>query len=41
MATDTPTLAPAANEETRTTSSEIPVRPFYRPADTADLPYDE
>jgi methylmalonyl-CoA mutase N-terminal domain/subunit len=41
MATDTPTLAPAADEETRTTSSEIPVQPFYRPADTADLPYDE
>ncbi len=43
MAIETPT-APArveATEETRTTSSEIPVRPFYRPADTAGLPYTE
>jgi methylmalonyl-CoA mutase N-terminal domain/subunit len=41
MSIETPTAPPAADEETRTTSSEIPVRPFYRPADTAGIPYDE
>jgi methylmalonyl-CoA mutase, N-terminal domain len=42
MSTETPTAPPAAEstEEARTTSSGIPVRPFYRPADTAGLPYD-
>jgi methylmalonyl-CoA mutase N-terminal domain/subunit len=33
--------APAVEEDARTTSSEIPVRPFYRPADTAGIPYEE
>jgi methylmalonyl-CoA mutase N-terminal domain/subunit len=44
MSTETPTapIAPAvADEETRTTSSDIPVRPFYRPGDIAGIPYDE
>jgi methylmalonyl-CoA mutase N-terminal domain/subunit len=44
MSIETPTAPPAIEretEETRTTSSEIPVRPFYRPADTAGIPYDE
>jgi methylmalonyl-CoA mutase N-terminal domain/subunit len=44
MSTETPTAptAPAvADEETRTTSSGIPVLPFYRPADMAGVPYDE
>ncbi len=41
MSIDTPTATPAADEETRTTSSEIPVRPFYRPADTVGIPYAE
>ncbi|HEX7180634.1 MAG TPA: methylmalonyl-CoA mutase family protein [Thermoanaerobaculia bacterium] len=43
MATETPTLpkpAPAA-EDSRETSSEIPIRPFYRPEDTAGVPYEE
>jgi methylmalonyl-CoA mutase N-terminal domain/subunit len=44
MPIETPTASPATEketEETRTTSSEIPVRPFYRPADTAGISYDE
>ena len=41
MSIETPTAPPAIDEETRTTSSEIPVRPFYRPADTAGISYDE
>lgn len=41
MSIETPTAPPAADEESRTTSSEIPVRTFYRPADTAGIPYDE
>src|SRR5262245_26660165 len=41
MPIETPTASPAAEEDRRTTSSEIPVRPFYRPADTAGIPYDE
>ncbi|HBL26391.1 MAG TPA: methylmalonyl-CoA mutase [Acidobacteria bacterium] len=39
MATDTLPPAKVAAAE-KTTSSEIPVHPFYRPADTADIPYD-
>jgi methylmalonyl-CoA mutase N-terminal domain/subunit len=44
MSTETPTAPTAsavADEETRTTSSDIPVRPFYRPGDIAGIPYDE
>src|SRR5215210_3269502 len=41
MSAPTQTTDPATDEETRTTSSEIPVRPFYRPADTAGIPYEE
>jgi methylmalonyl-CoA mutase N-terminal domain/subunit len=44
MATETPTdAAPAktAEEETRETSSGIPVPPFYRPEDVAGIPYDQ
>jgi len=39
MATDTLTPAQAPGAE-RTTSSEIPVHPYYRPADLAGIPYD-
>ena len=36
------TTAPVeSTEEGPTTSSEIPIRPFYRPADTAGVPYAE
>jgi len=38
MASETTTLPPAA-AESRETSSEIPIAPFYRPADTAGLSY--
>ena len=42
MSSQTPTAppaaAPSAEEESRTTSSEIPVRPFYRPEDAAAIP---
>jgi methylmalonyl-CoA mutase, N-terminal domain len=49
MVTETKPPRPAAEDETpkggrekaRETSSGIPVRPFYRPEDTADLPYGE
>ena len=45
MSSQTPTAppaaAPSAEEESRTTSSEIPVRPFYRPEDAAGIPYGE
>jgi methylmalonyl-CoA mutase N-terminal domain/subunit len=44
MATETPTAAPPAKtteEETRETSSGIPVPPFYRPQDVAEIPYDQ
>jgi methylmalonyl-CoA mutase N-terminal domain/subunit len=45
MSSETPTsptaAPPSAEEESRTTSSEIPVRPFYRPADAAEIPYEE
>jgi methylmalonyl-CoA mutase N-terminal domain/subunit len=45
MSSETPTsptaAPPSTEEESRTTSSEIPVRPFYRPADAAGLPYEE
>ena len=41
MATETPTLTPppAKEEDVRETSSEIPVQPFYGPADTAGIDY--
>ncbi|HEX3555565.1 MAG TPA: methylmalonyl-CoA mutase family protein [Thermoanaerobaculia bacterium] len=46
MATETKTgpttaapAAPAADEDSRQTSSEIPVRRFYRPDDVAGIPY--
>ena len=39
MSIETP-ISPAVDEETRT-SSEIPVRPFYRPADMGGIPYNE
>jgi methylmalonyl-CoA mutase N-terminal domain/subunit len=45
MSSETPTAptpaAPSAEEESRTTSSEIPVRPFYRPEDAAAISYGE
>ena len=44
MSIETPTAPPRCQgrrEETRTTSSEIPVRPFYRPDDMAGIPYEE
>ena len=45
MSSETPTApppaAPSAEEDSRTTSSEIPVRPFYRPGDAAGVPYEE
>ncbi|HKI02025.1 MAG TPA: methylmalonyl-CoA mutase family protein [Thermoanaerobaculia bacterium] len=46
MATETKTDSPApvaspAAEQERQTSSEIPVRRFYRPADVAGIPYEE
>jgi methylmalonyl-CoA mutase N-terminal domain/subunit len=47
MATETPTAAPPSKmpgksvEEARETSSGIPVPPFYRPADVAEIPYDD
>src|SRR5687767_6527850 len=44
MATETPTAAPPAKtteEEARETSSGIPVPPFYRPEDVAEIPYDQ
>jgi methylmalonyl-CoA mutase, N-terminal domain len=42
MAPETPTLTPptpAVDEDLRETSSEIPVQPFYGPADTAGIDY--
>src|SRR5215218_2939689 len=42
MATETKTAPPPpAAEDVRQTSSEIPVRRFYRPADVAGIPYEE
>src|SRR6185436_4419627 len=44
MATETPTAAAPAKtteEETRETSSGIPVPPFYRPEDVAEILYDQ
>jgi methylmalonyl-CoA mutase, N-terminal domain len=41
MATETKSPPAAADEEKRQTSSEIPIRPFYRPDDVADVPYEE
>jgi methylmalonyl-CoA mutase, N-terminal domain len=48
MASETTTLPPPAaassdqpSETSRETSSEIPIQPFYRPADTAEIPYGE
>lgn len=43
MATETPTAPPSAkaDEETRETSSGIPIPPFYRPEDVAAIPYEE
>lgn len=45
MSSETPTApspaSPSAEKDSRTTSSEIPVRPFYRPADAAGIPYEE
>ncbi|HEX9942660.1 MAG TPA: methylmalonyl-CoA mutase family protein [Thermoanaerobaculia bacterium] len=42
MAAETKTAPPAsAAGDERRTSSEIPVRPFYRPADVAEIPYGE
>jgi len=44
MASETTTLppaAPATPSDSRETSSEIPIEPFYRPADTAGLSYAE
>ena len=45
MASETSTLPPAdpaaAEDRERETSSEIPIQPFYRPADTAAIPYRE
>ncbi|HVS00112.1 MAG TPA: methylmalonyl-CoA mutase family protein [Thermoanaerobaculia bacterium] len=43
-APDSPETAPAkapAEGDARTTSSEIPIRPFYQPADVAAIPYEE
>jgi len=43
MATETKTERPAAattGDDERQTSSEIPIRRFYRPADVAGVPYD-
>jgi len=43
MASETSTLPPPAStaDTARETSSEIPVQPFYRPADAAEIPYAE
>src|SRR5215207_1454282 len=42
MATETKTAPPSpAAEHERQTSSEIPVRRFYRPADVAGISYEE
>src|SRR5689334_9747188 len=48
MASETSTLPPPASalpdhpsDTSRETSSEIPIQPFYRPADTAEIPYAE
>jgi methylmalonyl-CoA mutase N-terminal domain/subunit len=41
MASDTTTLPPAAESSEIETSSEIPIQPFYRPADTSGIPYGE
>jgi methylmalonyl-CoA mutase N-terminal domain/subunit len=47
MATETPTAAPPSktpgksDEETRETSSGIPIPRFYRPEDMAEIPYEE
>jgi methylmalonyl-CoA mutase, N-terminal domain len=41
MATETKPERPAAEEEQRQTSSEIPVRRFYRPDDVATIPYEQ
>jgi methylmalonyl-CoA mutase N-terminal domain/subunit len=38
---ETAPAKPAAEGDARTTSSEIPIRPFYRPADVAAIPYEE
>jgi methylmalonyl-CoA mutase N-terminal domain/subunit len=41
MASETSTLPHPVSDTARETSSEIPVQPFYRPADTAAIPYGE
>jgi methylmalonyl-CoA mutase N-terminal domain/subunit len=44
MATETPTVAPptkTTEEETRETSSGIPIPRFYRPEDVAEIPYED
>jgi methylmalonyl-CoA mutase N-terminal domain/subunit len=37
---ETAPAKPAAEGDARTTSSEIPIRPFYRPADLEAIPYE-